>query len=86
MGSINEMAHAVTVDNNAEENSLRITRNNLFLGGRREDSSEAEHDGVMGANLWRHLLYARRYLSSSVNEMAPAVTVDNDAEENSRSP
>ena len=36
--SVEEMAPPVTVDNNAEENLLRIAMgNNLFMVGRRED-------------------------------------------------
>ena len=78
------MAPAVTVDNDAEENSLRIIMaNDLFLIGRREDSSQAKPGGVMGAKLGRHLLNALRQKTPSVKEMAPKTLVDNDAEENS---
>ena len=44
------MAPPVTVDNNAEENSLRISMaDDLSLIGRRENVSEAKPGGVMGA-------------------------------------
>ena len=53
------------------------------MGGRKEDSSEAKHGGVMGAKLWRHLLDAPLNTSPSVKDMVSADTINDGAEKNS---